>query len=84
VIVQGDSGETFYAIADGTVDVVRDGSHVAELSRGDGFGELALLHNRPRNATVTARSDCLLYTLSADVFVPALTGNARPIDDAEL
>ena len=84
VIVQGDGGETFYAIADGTVDVVRDGSHVAVLSRGDGFGELALLHNRPRNATVTAREDCLLYTLSADVFVPALTGNARPIDDAEL
>lgn len=81
VIVQGDSGETFYAIADGTVDVVRDGSRVAGLSRGDGFGELALLHNRPRNATVTARSDCLLYTLSADVFVPALTGNARPIDE---
>ena len=85
VIVQGEAGETFYVIADGSVDVIRDGTEVAELTRGDGFGELALLHDRPRNATVRTRVDCLLYTLTAEVFVPALTGNARPVQvDDEL
>lgn len=79
VIVQGDPGELFYAIADGEVDVIRDGNRVARLARGDGFGELALLYNRPRNATVRTVTDCLLYTLSSAVFVPAVTADARGV-----
>lgn len=83
VIVQGDPGDLFYVIAEGSVDVVRDGARVAELGRGDGFGELALLYDRPRNATVRTVTDCLLYTLSGDVFVPAVTANARSVVAAE-
>ena len=77
VIRQGDPGDLFYAIAAGEVEVVRDGVPVAVLGRGDGFGELALLLDQPRNATVCALSDARLYTLSADEFIPAVTGHPR-------
>ncbi len=77
VIRQGDPGDLFYAIADGEVEVVRDGNRVAVLGRGDGFGELALLLDRPRNATVRTLVDSRLYTLSPDEFVPAVTGHPR-------
>ena len=77
VITQGDPGDLFYAIAAGEVEVVRDGVRVANLARGEGFGELALLLDRPRNATVVALTDLRLYTLSRDEFVPAVTGNPR-------
>jgi Cyclic nucleotide-binding domain len=77
VITQGDPGDLFYAIAAGEVEVVRDGVRVANLARGEGFGELALLLDRPRNATVVALTDLRLYTLSRNEFVPAVTGNPR-------
>ena len=77
VIRQGDPGDLFYAIADGEVEVVRDGTRVAVLGRGDGFGELALLLDRPRNATVHTLTDSRLYTLSPDEFIPAVTGHPR-------
>ena len=77
VIRQGEPGDLFYAIADGEVEVERDGAKVAVLGRGDGFGELALLLDRPRNATVRALSDLKLYTLSSAAFVPAVTGHPR-------
>jgi MFS family permease len=75
VIHQGDAGDQFYAIADGEVEVARDGMAVATLKRGDGFGELALLLDRPRNATVTAVTETRLYALGREEFLPAVTGN---------
>ena len=77
VIRQGDTGDLFYAIASGEFAVTRDGTQVAVLGRGDGFGELALLLDRPRNATVQAIDDARVYSLSRDEFLPAVTGNTR-------
>jgi hypothetical protein len=77
VIRQGDPGDTFHAIADGEVVVTRDGEHVATLRRGDGFGEVALLLDRPRNATVTAVRRLRTYTLTREEFIPAVTGHPR-------
>lgn len=59
-----------YFICYGTVEVKRnepDGERVlAELSDGMVFGEMALINNAPRNATVTAKTDCGFYTVSRD------------------
>ena len=73
VIREGDSGDLFYIVARGTVVVSVESSHggsreLARLSEGDQFGELALLKAGRRNATVTARSDCLFLTLPRQAF----------------
>jgi hypothetical protein len=75
VVRAGDSGDRYYAVADGTLTVQRDGRQVAWLGRGDGFGEIALVHDVPRLATVTADTDCLLYELDKEPFVLVLTGH---------
>lgn len=75
LIRQGDSGDCYYAIADGELDIVLDGTHVGVRRRGEGVGEIALIMQSPRTATVTAREDAELYVLERDPFLFALTGH---------
>jgi CRP-like cAMP-binding protein len=63
VIRQGDPGDAFYVIADGQADVVRDGTPVAHLGPGEHFGELALIDDAPRAATIVATTPMRLFRL---------------------
>jgi MFS family permease len=76
LIRQGDPGETYYAIASGEVDVTADGHFLRRCGRGEGVGEIALLHNVPRTATVTAHTAATVYELRRDPFLIAVLGHA--------
>jgi MFS family permease len=77
VIREGDTGDRFYVVAQGTLAVTVDGEPRRELGAGDSFGEIALLRDVPRTATVTALMDCRLLALERDVFLDAVTGSRR-------
>ncbi len=74
VVAQGDPGDLYYVIENGTADVVADGRTVRHLSPGDGFGEIALLREIPRTATIRTTSPCTLVSLERDPFISAVTG----------
>jgi CRP-like cAMP-binding protein len=76
VCAKGDLGEHFYVIADGRVEVSDDGRPLRELTRGDAFGEIALLHDVPRTATVTTLTEATLFALERADFLAAVVGNA--------
>jgi MFS family permease len=91
VIHQGDQGHRFYVIADGEVEIVHDGRKVpVTLRRGEGFGEIALIYDVPRVATVTTRRETQLYSLDREPFLLAVTGHpaversTRDLADARL
>jgi CRP-like cAMP-binding protein len=75
VVREGQSGEVFYLIGSGLVDVLHGGKLVATLGTGQYFGEIALLHDVTRVATCVARSEAELYEIKRQVFVSAVSGN---------
>jgi len=72
---QGEIGTGFFVVADGSVKVVRDGSVLAHLGRGDFFGELSVLDGRPRNAMVTAETATTCVAIASWDFEAALLAN---------
>jgi CRP-like cAMP-binding protein len=74
IVVQGEPGDAFYAIGSGQVEVLEDGRQVARLGPGGYFGEIALLMDSPRTATVRTRTPVRTYRLGRDGFDRLLAG----------
>lgn len=65
---QGEEGRTMYVIQAGTLDVIIDGKLRRTVGAGDKVGELSLLYNAPRSASIRAKTSCTLWSIGRDVF----------------
>jgi MFS family permease len=83
VFHEGDRGDRFYVVGAGEVVAAPQDKPPVSLRRGDHFGEIALLRDVPRTATVTARTDAELYALDSDPFIAAVTGHAPSAEAAD-
>ena len=77
IVREGEPGDRFYVIDSGVVEVEIDGRVVRVLGPGDGFGEIALIRNVPRTASVRAIEPVMLFSLARGVFLQAVTGHAE-------
>jgi CRP-like cAMP-binding protein len=75
VVTEGEEGDRYYAIAEGTVEVLENGAPIRTMTRGEGFGEIALLYEVPRTATVRAVTDVQLFALEKEPFIEVVTGH---------
>lgn len=83
IITQGETGDRFYIIASGTVEVSVDGATVRRMEPGESFGEIALLHGVPRTASVQAVTPVELLALDRHHFVEAITAQPVAAEAAE-
>jgi hypothetical protein len=75
VMSEGEIGDRFHLILAGRADVTQEGQSLRHLERGDCFGEIALLRDVPRTATVIASEPLRTVALSRADFLTAITGN---------
>ncbi len=94
---QGASGSELFVILSGTASVERDGEHIADVGPGDFIGELSILDQGPRTATVTATSPMLVLVATSQEFnalldrtpgvarqmLPALAHRVRALADGD-
>lgn len=81
---QGDPGDKFFVLEHGTCEVVVDGKRVTTLNAGSAFGELALIHNLPRAATIRAVTPCVLWAIDRVNFRGLLAQSSRNDRDQKL
>lgn len=77
IVDEGESDKTFYLLIKGKVDVYKDGEKIAELEQGDFFGEVALIANVPRTATVHAVEESLFLYIEDKKFWKILSENVE-------
>lgn len=80
---QGEHGDRFYLVETGELEVSVDGGPPKVAGPGGSFGEIALLRDIPRTATVTARTDADLFALEREDFLGAVTGHAGSREAAD-
>ena len=84
VITEGDPGDLFYLVASGTAAVSVEGDRKASIEPGGFFGEIALLRDTARTATVTAETEMELLSLDREQFLAAVTGHTQSAAEADL
>ena len=80
---QDADGQEFVVIVDGEAEVIKGDDVINRLGAGDFFGEIALLRDVPRTATVRALDALRVYAISRDEFLAAVTGHAPSLAAAE-
>lgn len=79
IITEGEPGDRYYLIVDGSVVVTIRGDVVGTMGAGESFGEIALLRDVPRTATVTCITPVELFAVSRDDFLATVTGHPRSL-----
>jgi MFS family permease len=82
VIRQGDEGADFYVVVNGETTVLRDDVEVNRHGPGGSFGEVALLHDLPRNATIITATPTRLLVIARDDFLTAVAGSTLAKEEA--
>ena len=77
IFEEGSFGDIMYIIKRGTVEVIRDKAIIAELSDNSFFGEMALVSEEPRNATITTKTEVEVLTLNKEDFKQLLAKNSN-------
>jgi len=72
IMTEGDAGDKFYVLETGNVEILIQDNVVGHMSHGSSFGDLALMYNSPRSATICASSDCTCWTLEKHFFRQAM------------
>ncbi len=83
IIREGDPGEAFFVVIDGTAEVTERGQHQADLGPSASFGEIALIRGTPCPATVRATTNVTAYRLPSSDFLSAVTGHPHSATTAE-
>jgi len=83
VILEGEASDRFYVIESGSVSATHDGVLLRHENAGEFFGEIGLLRDVPRTATITADADTVLLALEREDFLAAVTGQAESMTAAE-
>ncbi len=72
MVRQGDPADDLYVTRSGELVVSRDGAEIGRVGADDWFGEIGLLEQRPRTATVTTACPTTVWRIPGDVFLDAL------------
>jgi MFS family permease len=83
LVKEGDEGNCYYAIVEGTVEIRRRGQPIALLHRGQGLGEIALLRAVPRTATAVALTPVDAYRLGRDAFLTTVNGHVPTLKSTD-
>mmetsp|Transcript_32647 Transcript_32647/g.56756 ORF Transcript_32647/g.56756 Transcript_32647/m.56756 type:complete len:908 (+) Transcript_32647:2585-5308(+) len=79
IVKEGDPGDLFFFIKEGTVAVLQQGVELRRMSKGESFGEQALLYDTLRTATITALSDVKCASIGREMLVQVLGNNLQEI-----